>query len=548
MLRINEIKLSLDHIPEALTKAILAKLGIKAAELIEYRIFRQAVDARKKGAIHLVYSVDVALKNEQCFLERRKSKAIIPAPNIVYHNVTPGQEKLSGSPIVVGSGPAGLFAALLLARRGYRPIVLERGKPVSERCLDVERFWSTGELAFESNLHFGEGGAGTFSDGKLTTLIHDPRCRKVLDELIAAGAPADILYLSKPHLGSDRLPAIVQNIRQTIIALGGEVRFNCCVSGLKVKDNKIAAVDISGHGFMEAPAVILAPGNSARDTLAMLFEIGVKLQAKPFSIGVRIEHAQQWLDEAQYGSDAGHPRLGAADYKLVFHAPSGRSAYTFCMCPGGQVVATATEADGLVTNGMSFYAREGANANSALLVGIGPVDFGSDHPLAGIEFQRIWERKAFTLGGKNYFAPVQLVGDFLAGCGRPLGGLANRLPTTLGDIQPTYRPGWRLTSLADCLPGYVTETLRLALSFFEKQLPGFAQADAVLTGVETRSSSPVRILRNEFFESSIRGLFPAGEGAGYAGGIMSSAVDGIRAAEALIRKYACPLGCHGSTA
>jgi len=531
MVRINEIKLPLDHSAQDLAKAILAKLGIKAGELRETRIFRQAVDARKKGAIHLVYSVDVVLKNEQRLSSGSKSRSIIQAPDLNYQEVTPGREKLSGSPVIVGSGPAGFFAALLLARRGFRPIVLERGKAVDERYRDVERFWSKGELACESNLHFGEGGAGTFSDGKLTTLIHDPRCRKVLEEFVAAGAPTDILYLSKPHLGSDRLPAMIKNIRQEIIALGGEVRFNCCVSGLKVKDNKIFGVDVSGQSSMETPAVILAPGNSARDTLAMLFEMGVKLQAKPFSIGVRIEHPQRWLDEIQYGPAAGHPRLGAADYKLVFHAPGGgRSAYTFCMCPGGLVVAAATEADGLVTNGMSLYARAGANANSALLVGVDPADFGSDHPLAGIEFQRTWERKAFALGGNEYFAPIQLAGDFIAG----------RPSMTLGDIRPTYRPGWRLTNLADCLPEYVVDTLRQALPFWDKRLPGFALNDTLLTGVETRSSSPVRIVRDEFFESNIRGLYPAGEGAGYAGGIMSSAVDGIRAAEAIIRKYACP--------
>jgi len=530
MLRINEIKLPLDHTPEDLTKALLAKLEIKAAELIEYRVFRQAVDARKKRAIHLVYTVDVALENEARFQQPRNSSAVIPSPDLSYHDVAPGREKLSGPPIVVGSGPAGLFAALLLARQGYRPIVLERGKPVSERRRDVERFWSGGELSSDSNLHFGEGGAGTFSDGKLTTLIHNHRCRKVLEEFVTAGAPADILYLSKPHLGSDRLPAIVKNIRQTIIALGGEVRFNCLVSGLKVKNNNIIGVDIAGQGFLQGPAVILAPGNSARDTFAMLWETGVKLQAKPFSLGVRIEHPQQWLNEAQYGPVAGHPRLGAADYKLAFHAPSGRSAYTFCMCPGGQVVAAATEENSLVTNGMSLYARAGANANSALLVGISPADFSNDHPLAGIEFQRIWEKKAFDLGGKNHFAPVQLAGDFLA----------DRPSAALGSIAPSYRPGWRLTPLRGCLPDYVGETLRLALPFFEKRLPGFARADAVLTGVETRSSSPVRILRNDDMESSVQGLYPAGEGAGYAGGIMSSAVDGLHAAEALIRKYALP--------
>jgi uncharacterized FAD-dependent dehydrogenase len=530
MLRLNEIQLPLDHAPEDLAKTILAKLVIKAPELLEYRIFRQAVDARKKGAIHLVYSIDVGIKNEKRFLGRRKSRTIVSTPNLAYHEVTSGREKLPAAPIVVGSGPAGLFAALLLARRGYRPIVLERGKPVSERYRDVERFWLRGELAGESNLHFGEGGAGTFSDGKLTTLIHDPRCRKVLEEFVAAGAPADILYLSKPHLGSDRLPAIVKNIRQTIIALGGEVRFNCCVDGFRIKDNKITGVDMAGQGSMEAPAVILAVGNSARDTLAAIFEAGVELKSKPFSVGLRIEHPQRWLDETQYGSAAGHPRLGAADYKLVFHAPGGRSAYTFCMCPGGQVVAAATEAGGLVTNGMSLYNRAGANANSALLVGVDPTDFASDHPLAGIEFQRLWERKAFALGGKNYFAPVQWVGDFLAG----------KSSTKLGLLEPTYRPGFHLADLADCLPGYVIETMRQALPFFDRQLPGFAGNDAILTGVETRSSSPVRIARADDFESNVQGLYPAGEGAGYAGGIMSSAVDGLRAAEAIIRRFACP--------
>jgi uncharacterized FAD-dependent dehydrogenase len=530
MLRLPEIKLPLDHDDAALKRAILSRLGVPRGELVEFFIRRQAIDARKKGSIRLVYAVDVLVKHEAGFRAHSPAASFVSAPDLTYHPVTPGPEPLGQPPIVVGSGPAGLFAALVLARLGYRPLVLERGKRVGERHRDIARFWSTGELSTESNVHFGEGGAGTFSDGKLATLIHDPRCRKVLEEFVAAGAPSDILYTGKPHLGSDRLPTIVTRIRETIIALGGEVRFNALVTGLRVKGDRVTAVEIAGQEPICTPAVILAPGNSARETFAMLWQLGVEIKAKPFSIGLRVEHPQRLIDESQYGADAGHPRLGAADYKLAFHAPTGRSAYSFCMCPGGLVVGAATETDGLATNGMSLFARDCSNANSALLVGVTPADFPSDHPLAGIEFQRQWERQAFLAGGGHHYAPWQLVGDFLK----------ERPSVALGKVEPTYRPGGRLTDLATCLPAFVSETLRLALPVFGHRLTGFTHADAVLTGVETRSSSPVRIVRNQAFEASIQGLYPAGEGAGYAGGIMSSAVDGIRVAEALARKYARP--------
>jgi uncharacterized FAD-dependent dehydrogenase len=408
--------------------------------------------------------------------------------------------------------------------------VLERGRPVGERRGDIQRFWSTGELSTDSNVHFGEGGAGAFSDGKLTTLSHDPRCYKVLEELVAAGAPADILYKAKPHLGSDRLPQMVSRVRETIVALGGEFRFQHHVTGLLVDGRRVTGVQVAGGDAIEAGVVILAPGNSARDTFEMIWRAGVELRPKPFSIGLRVEHPQGLIDESQYGRFAGHERLGAADYKLSFHAPTGRSAYSFCMCPGGLVVAAATEPEGVATNGMSLFARDRANANSALLVGVTPADFPSDHPLAGVEFQRTWERQAFRAGGGGHRAPLQLVADFLKG----------RPSEALGRVVPTYQPAGQLADLATCLPDYVIDTLRQAIPAFARRLAGFGLPDAVLTGVESRSSSPVRIVRDEAFEATLGGLYPAGEGAGYAGGIMSSAVDGIRVAEAVARKFAPP--------
>jgi uncharacterized protein len=530
VLRLNEVALPLDHDEAALERTILDRLGARPRDVEEYFVRREAIDARKTGAIRVVYVIDVAVRHEAAFRARHPAAACVEAPDLEYLPVTPGTERLRHRPVVVGSGPAGLFASLILARMGYRPLLLERGRPVSDRRRDIDRFWTTGQLSTESNLHFGEGGAGTFSDGKLATTIHDPRCRKVLEELVEAGAPDEILFQAKPHLGSDRLPAMVARIRETITALGGEVRFESLVTNLHVGHEGITGVDVAGGGFVEASAVIVAPGNSARDTFEMLWRLGVEMRPKPFSIGARVEHPQCVIDRARYGPQAGHPRLGAADYKLSYHAPNGRSAYSFCMCPGGLVVASATEAGGISTNGMSLFARDRPNANSALLVGVTPADYPSDHPLAGVEFQREWERLAFAAGGGSYGAPLQLVGDLLS----------RRPSEALGRVQPTYLPTGRLADLASCLPAFVTDTLRLALPAFGRRLEGFDAADAVLTGVETRTSSPVRIVRDESFEASIGGLYPAGEGAGYAGGIMSSAVDGIRVAEVVARKYAPP--------
>jgi uncharacterized FAD-dependent dehydrogenase len=547
MLRLTGLHLPLDHAPEALAAAVAQRLGIAPARLRAVHVFKRSHDARKPRAIVFIYTVDVDVGDDEPRLLARHARDphVRPAPDMRY--VAPVHAPAdfgAGSeqrPVVVGLGPCGLFAALLLAQMGLRPIVLERGRPVRERTRDTWGLWRRGVLEPESNVQFGEGGAGTFSDGKLWTQISDPRhlTRKVLEELVQAGAPDEILWIAKPHIGTFRLVGVVEKMRATIVALGGEVRFRHRVIGLDIEHGRLQGLRISTPDApvattLPATHAVLAPGHSARDTFAMLHAIGVRLEPKPFSIGVRIEHPQGMIDRARFGPRAGHPELGAADYKLVHHAHNGRSVYSFCMCPGGTVVAATSEPERVVTNGMSQYSRNERNANAGLVVGIEPRDFalpgespaapGSVHPLAGVAFQRHWESLAYALGGGGYRAPAQLVGDFLAG----------RASRVLGEIAPSYQPGVQLGDLAGALPAYAVEALREALPAFERRIAGFARADAVMTGVETRTSSPLRIPRGADRQStSVVGLYPAGEGAGYAGGIMSAAVDGIETAQAV---------------
>ncbi len=527
MLRVSGIKLSLDEDKPHIIKKICKKLRVNESDIIGCKIFRQSIDARKSNMIYFVYTVDVELKEEKSVLNRIKDKDVTITPDMEYKYVKTGDEILNCRPVVAGTGPAGLFAGLLLARMGYRPLLLERGADVDTRTDIVRSFWKTGRLDKECNVQFGEGGAGTFSDGKLTTLIKDKRCRKIIEEMVRAGAPEEITYSYKPHVGTDILKTVVKNIREKIVDLGGEVRFHSRVTDIIVERNNLTGIVINDSEKLDVQAMILAIGHSARDTFAMLYDKGVIMTPKAFSIGVRIEHPQELIDRAQYKQFAGHKRLGPAEYKLAYHSPGGRSAYTFCMCPGGMVVAAASEEGCVVTNGMSEYARSERNANSALLVGVTPEDFGSSHPLAGVEFQRRWEKKAFELGGGNYGSPVQLVGDFLA----------DRPSTTLGEVKPSYTGPVVPAEMKNCLPDYVISTMKEAILDFDRKLEGFALPEAVLTGVETRSSSPVRIQRDGNCCSNIAGLYPAGEGAGYAGGIVSAAVDGMRVAEKIVSRF-----------
>jgi uncharacterized FAD-dependent dehydrogenase len=525
MLRLTEIKLPLGHGPEALREAVLGRLGIGEGDLIDFAVVRRAHDARKKSAVLMVYTVDVTVRDEDAV--RAADARVRPTPDTQYRPVAQAPYPPHRRPIVIGAGPCGLFAGLILAQMGLRPLILDRGKVVRERTKDTWGLWRRGVLDPESNVQFGEGGAGTFSDGKLYSQIKDPRHlgRKVLTEFVKAGAPAEILTEAHPHIGTFRLVGMVEAMRRTIEGLGGEYRFGARVEDIGLDGaRRIQSVTLQTGEIIEADHVILAVGHSARDTFEMLHGRGVHIEAKPFSIGFRIEHPQSWIDKARFGPCAGHPDLGAADYSLSHHCSNGRTVYSFCMCPGGTVVAAASEPGRVVTNGMSQYSRNERNANAGIVVGITPEADYPGHPLAGVALQRHWEARAYQAGGATYAAPGQRVGDFLAG----------RPSEALGAVIPSYKPGVRLTDLATCLPDYAIAALREALPVFGRQIPGYDAADALLTGVETRTSSPIRITRGQDLQSlNTAGLYPAGEGAGYAGGILSAAVDGIKVAEAV---------------
>lgn len=535
MIRLSGLTLPLDHPAEAMPDAICARLGIDAADLLSFTLVRRGNDARRRSAILLVYTMDVAVADEAAVLERLAADHDVrPTPDTTYRFVAQApQGGPALRPVVIGAGPCGLFAGLILAQMGFRPIILDRGKAVRERTKDTWALWRRAELDPDSNVQFGEGGAGTFSDGKLYCRVKDPRFlgRKVLEEFVAAGAPDDILWEAHPHIGTFRLVTMVEAMRKQIEALGGEYRWQHRVEDLALESQgdgsqRLRGVILQDGSMIETDHVVMAVGHSARPTFEMLHRRGVFIEPKPFSIGVRIEHPQSWVDRARYGKCAGHPDLGAAAYSLAHHCDNGRTVYSFCMCPGGRVVAATSEEGRVVTNGMSQYSRAEFNANSGLVVGIDPSRDYPDGPLAGIEFQRHWESMAYVAGGSSYWAPGQTVGDFMAG----------RASTQLGEVVPSYKPGVTPTDLSQCLPGFVVDAIREALPAFGRQIADYDHPDAVMTGVETRTSSPIRITRGKDFQSlSVTGLFPAGEGAGYAGGILSAAIDGIKVAEAVAR-------------
>ena len=517
MVRLSNIKIRKDMNEEELFEEIYKKYRINPKNVTEKRIIKKSIDARNKNDIFYNYTVEISCKNEG---KIKNAQKVIETKDIVIEI----KRKSNVRPIIIGAGPAGLFSALTLVKNGIKPIIIEQGKNVDERKADVDEFLKSGKLNTMSNVQFGEGGAGTFSDGKLTSGIHNPLCKNVLQEFYNFGAPKQILYINKPHIGTDNLINIIKNMRNKIIELGGTFLFNEKVVDFEIQGSKIVAVKCSSGKTFETDTVILAIGHSAKDTFEKLYEKGVKMEKKNFSVGVRIEHKQEMINKSQYGENT-KLKLPPAEYKLVYHGKD-RSCYTFCMCPGGTVMASSSEENTIVTNGMSKFARDGENANSAVLVNVTPDDFRGDSPLEGMYFQKMLEQEAFKLGGSNYFAPIQRFEDFKN----------NKKSTFIGEIKPTYKPGVTLSNLNEILPDFVSKTLIEGIEYFEKSIKGFANPDAILTGVETRSSSPVQITRNEKKESNISGLYPCGEGAGYAGGIMSAAVDGIKCAIAVLEK------------
>ncbi|WP_286909926.1 NAD(P)/FAD-dependent oxidoreductase [Clostridium sp. UBA1652] len=527
-IRINNLSLNIEEDTSLLKKKVARKLNIPLSDVPEIKIVKESIDARKKDLIKFNYCIDVEIENEMSIVNKLKDKDVKLEDMDYSDNLSIGDKKLKNRPVVIGMGPAGLFGALLLARNGYKPIIFERGEEVNKRSKTVELFWEKGILNKESNVQFGEGGAGTFSDGKLTTRIKDYRCDYVLQALVKGGASEEILYKAKPHVGTDVLKKVVEKIRNEIIELGGEVHFNSLLKDIIIENGKVKAIKVN-EDIIPCERLILAIGHSSRDTYEMLHKIGVDMEQKPFAIGVRVEHPQELIDRNQYGKYAGHPKLKAAEYRLTHKGEkTGRGIYSFCMCPGGLVVATASEENRLVTNGMSYNSRSEENANSAIVVTVGPEDFETKSPLSGIEFQRKYEQLAYEAGGGDYIAPVQLVGDFLRGERSKL----------IGNVKPSYMPGYELTDMSKCLPRYVIDGLKEGLTAFDRKIKGFGDKDAVMTGIETRTSAPVRMKRNEKLESvSVEGLYPTGEGAGFAGGIVSAAVDGIKAAENIIKEF-----------
>ena len=532
MIRLTEIKLPLNHAPEELTTAITTKLKISAEQMASFVMFKRGYDARNKRNIQLIYTLDITLTDSDLtndlLVQFESDNHVKATPDTSYKYVGAAPKDLTERPVVIGFGPCGLLAALTLAQMGFKPIIIERGNEVRQRTKDTFGFWRQRKLNTESNVQFGEGGAGTFSDGKLYSQVKDPNHygRKVMTEFVKAGAPEEILFVSKPHIGTYKLVTMVEKMRAEIIALGGEVRFATRVDDLHITDSKVTGVTLNTGEILKTNHVVLAVGHSARDTFQMIHDKGVYIEAKPFSIGFRIEHKQSTIDQARFGDNAGNEILGAADYKLVHHCKNGRSVYSFCMCPGGTVVAAASEEGRVVTNGMSQYSRNERNANSAIVVGIDPERDYPNHPLAGIELQRQLETLAFELGGKDYSAPAQTIGDFLKG----------KPNSELGDVKPSYTPGITLTDLSKALPDFAVDAIREAIPAFNKKIQGFSSDDGLLTGVETRTSSPISIKRNKEFQSiNTKGLFPAGEGAGYAGGILSAGIDGIKVAEAVAK-------------